>query len=107
MGHDKTGIYVELTRSIIGTAIEVHKELGPGLMESAYEECLCHELALRNIKFERQVFVPVKYKGVSLDCSYRADIVAGQVVVELKTVEAIAPIHEVQLVTYLRLLKNP
>ena len=107
MESPKTGIHVELTRPIIGAAIEVHRELGPGLLESAYEECLCHELALRNIDFHRQVSVPVKYKGVNLDCCYRADLVVGQVVVELKTVEAIIPVHEVQLVTYLRLLKKP
>ena len=103
----KTGVLVELTRPIIGAAIEVHRELGPGLMESAYEECLCHELSLRNIAFERQVPVPLNYKGVKLDCAYRADIVIGDVVVELKAIEAICPIHEVQLVSYLRLLKKP
>jgi GxxExxY protein len=104
---EKPGIHVELTRPIIGAAIEVHRELGPGLLESAYEECLCHELSLRHIPFKRQVHVPVRYKGVNLDCCFRADLVVGQVVVELKTVEEINAIHEVQLVTYLRLLKRP
>lgn len=103
----KTGILVELTRPIIGAAIEVHRELGPGLMESAYEECLCHELSLRKIAFERQVAVPVNYKGARVDCAYRADLVVGNVVVELKAVETINVIHEVQLVSYLRLLKKP
>jgi len=103
----KTGILAELTRPIIGAAIEVHRELGPGLMESAYEECLCHELALRKIAFERQVPVPVNYKGVKLDCTYRSDLIIGDVVVELKAIESIAPIHEVQLMSYLRLLKKP
>lgn len=96
------------TRAIIGAAIEVHRALGPGLMESAYEECLCHELNLRGLAFERQVQVPVRYKGVHLDCGYRVDlIVSGEVVVELKTVEALLPIHEAQLLTYLKLLRRP
>ncbi len=103
----KTGVLVELTRPIIGAAIEVHRELGPGLMESAYEECLCHELKSRDIAFQRQVAVPVNYKGVRVDCAYRADLVVGNVVVELKAVETISVIHEVQLVSYLRLLKKP
>jgi GxxExxY protein len=96
----------ELTRDIIGAAIEVHRALGPGLLESAYEECLCHELSLRNLPFERQVAVPVSYKGVRLDCGYRADlVVSGAVVLELKTVDLLAPIHDAQLLTYLRLLQ--
>ncbi|HVZ15826.1 MAG TPA: GxxExxY protein [Terriglobales bacterium] len=103
----KTGILVELTRPIIGAAIEVHRELGPGLMESAYEECLCHELNLRKIEFQRQVPIPLNYKGVKLDCAYRSDLIVGDVIVELKAVESINVIHEVQLVSYLRLLKKP
>jgi len=101
------GVLAELTRPIIGAAIEVHRELGPGLMESAYEECLCHELNLRKIVFQRQVPVPVKYKGVHLDCAYRADLIIGDVVLELKAIEALNVIHEVQLVSYLRLLRKP
>ncbi|KXK10762.1 MAG: hypothetical protein UZ14_CFX002003149 [Chloroflexi bacterium OLB14] len=92
------------TESIIGAAIEVHKHLGPGLLESAYEECLCHELNLRNIPFQRQVPLPVVYKGTKLDCGYRIDILANnEVVVELKSIEAIMPIHEAQTLTYMKL----
>ena len=94
----------QLTEQIIGSAIEVHRELGPGLLESAYEECLCHEFHLRNLTFKRQVDLPVVYKGVSLNCGYRIDlIVEDLVVVELKSVEQILPIHQTQLLTYLRL----
>ena len=86
------------------SAIAVHRALGPGLLESAYEECLCQELALRGIPFERQVPLPLEYRGIQLECGYRLDIlVAGAVVVEVKSIEAIAPIHEAQLLTYLRL----
>ena len=92
------------TEQIIGAAIEVHRHLGPGLLESAYEECLCHELYLHGLQFERQKPLPLEYKGIKLDCGYRLDIVVeSKVVLELKTVEAIAPIHEAQLLTYLRL----
>jgi GxxExxY protein len=94
----------ELTEKIIGAAIEVHRTLGPGLMESAYAECLCRELALQEIPFERERALPVEYKGVKLDCGYKLDLlVAGSVVVELKAVEGLLPIHEAQLLTYLRL----
>jgi len=94
----------DLSFNIIGAAIEVHRVLGPGLLESAYEESLCRELSLRNIAFERQVSLPVEYKGVQLDCGYRLDlVVARSVVVELKTVESLLPIHEAQLLTYLKL----
>lgn len=93
-----------ITEQTIGAAIEVHKALGPGLLESAYEQCLCHELALRGIRFERQRPLPVEYKGVKLDCGYRLDLlVADAVVVEIKAVSEIEPIHEAQLLTYLRL----
>jgi len=93
-----------LTEKIIGAAIEVHRVLGPGLLESAYEECLCHELCLQKIAFERQQPLPVVYKGVRLDCGYRLDVVVERrVLLELKTVEKILPIHEAQLLTYLRL----
>jgi len=94
----------ELTQKIIGAMIEVHKNLGPGLLESAYEVCLCKELALRDIPFENQRPIPVVYKGVSLDCGYRVDLlVEGRVIVELKAVEDLAPIHEAQLLTYMKL----
>ena len=92
------------TAPIIGAAIEVHRALGPGLLESAYEECLCHELHLRGLAFERQVALPVSYKGLQLDCGYQIDlIVEREVVLELKAVEAILPVHEAQLLTYLKL----
>jgi len=94
----------QLTEAIIGAAIEVHRELGPGLLESAYEECFCHELHLRNLNFQRQVELPVAYKGLKLDCGYRLDVVVDNaVIVELKSIEQISPIHEAQLLTYLRL----
>jgi GxxExxY protein len=94
----------KITEEIIGAAIEVHKALGPGLLESAYEECLCRELALRGIAYKRQVGLPVTYKGVDLDCGYRLDIlVENLVVIEIKTVDDVLPIHEAQLLTYLKL----
>ena len=94
----------EITAKVIGAAIEVHIALGPGLLESAYEECLCQELRLRGISFERQKPLPVEYKGTQLDCGYRLDIVLeGRVIVELKSCERIEEIHKAQLLTYLRL----
>ena len=94
----------ELTGQIIGAAIEVHKQLGPGLLESTYQACLCHELELRGISFECQKPLPLEYKGIRLECGYRIDLlVAGLVIVEIKSVEALAPIHEAQLLTYLKL----
>ena len=93
-----------VTGTVIGAAIEVHRALGPGLLESAYEECLSRELSLKEVPFERQRPLPVKYKGIALDCGYRLDLlVEDQVVVEIKAVEKILPIHEAQLLTYLRL----
>lgn len=92
------------TEAIIGAAIEVHRQLGPGLLESAYEECLCEELALRKIPFKRQAALPVTYKGKKLDIGYRIDLLVNdEVVVELKTIESILPIHEAQTLTYMRL----
>jgi GxxExxY protein len=92
------------TAPIIGAAIEVHRALGPALLESAYEECLCHELHLQGLRFERQVDLPVSYKGLLLSCGYKIDLIVEQeVVLELKAVEAILPIHEAQLLTYLKL----
>ncbi len=94
----------ELTQQILGAAIEVHRLLGPGLLESAYEECLAHEFTIRNIPFERQRPIPVVYKDVKLECGYRVDfLVAGRVVVELKAIEALAPVHDAVVLTYLRL----
>ncbi|MGO8944290.1 MAG: GxxExxY protein [Syntrophobacteraceae bacterium] len=93
-----------ITEQIIGAAIDVHRVLGPGLMESVYEECLSRELALRSIGVERQLPLPVEYKGVRLDCGYRLDLlVEKSVVVEIKSVSSIEPIHEAQLLTYLKL----
>jgi GxxExxY protein len=97
-------IQEELTEQIIGAAIEVHRELGPGLLESAYEECFCHELYLRKLSFQRQINLPVAYKNLKLDCGYRLDVlVEDLVLVELKAIEQILPVHEAQLLTYLRL----
>jgi len=94
----------EITEKIIGAAIEVHKTIGPGLLESAYEECLAHEMRIRGLNFERQVPLSVAYKGVALDCGYRLDfLVEKAVVVELKAVESLQPIHEAQVLTYLKL----
>jgi GxxExxY protein len=98
----------KLTEAIIGAAIEVHRELGPGLMESAYEECLCYELSVRGIAFQRQVSLPVRYKKVKLDCGYRIDIVVEDTVVfELKAIEQLLPLHEAQLITYLKVSQKP
>jgi GxxExxY protein len=94
----------EITHTIIGAAIEVHKHLGPGLLESAYEECLVHELLLRNLRIERQKPIPVVYKETKLECGYRIDLlVEDKIVVELKSVEGLAPIHDAIVLTYLRL----
>ena len=93
-----------LTDKVIGFAIEVHRGLGPGLLESAYEECLCFELGQNEIPFRRQVPLPVVYKEVKLNCGYRMDIVVDdELILELKTVEKILPVHEAQLLTYLKL----
>jgi GxxExxY protein len=93
-----------LTDVVIGSAIEVHRALGPGLLESTYEMCLCRELDIRQISFERQKPVPVVYKGIKLDCGYRADVVVdGRLLVEIKSVDALAAIHDAQLLSYLKL----
>jgi GxxExxY protein len=92
------------TSPILGAALEVHRYLGPGLLESAYEECLCHELRLRGLSFQRQVDLPVEYKGLKLDCGYKIDLVVqDEVILELKAVEKLMPIHQAQLLTYLKL----
>jgi len=93
-----------LTERVIGLAIEVHRGLGPGLLESAYEECLCFELKSSGLDFARQVPLPIFYKTVRLDCGYRMDIVVDRrLVIELKTVERLLPVHEAQVLTYLKL----
>lgn len=97
----------QVTEKIIGCAIEIHKTLGPGLLESAYEECLCFELSQCNLSFRRQLPLPLKYKDIKLDCGYMMDLVVEDlVVVELKTVEKLLPIHEAQLLTYLKLYQR-
>lgn len=94
----------ELSSKVIGAAIEVHKALGPGLLESAYEECLCHELALRNLVFERQKPLALAYKGRKLDCGYRLDIVVeNRITLELKSCDRIEEIHKAQVLTYLKI----
>ena len=94
----------ELTHEIVGAAIEVHRYLGPGLLESAYQECLCHELRLRGVDFRRELNLPLQYKGIKLDCGYRVDVlVADLVLVELKAIQILTAVHEAQLLTYLRL----
>jgi GxxExxY protein len=99
---------LDLTHLFIGAAIEIHRTLGPGLLESVYEECLAKEFALRSIPFERQKPIPLIYKDLKLECGYRLDfLVRKRVVVELKSIEAIAPIHESVMLTYLRLSGVP
>jgi GxxExxY protein len=98
----------QITDKIIGAAIEVHRVLGPGLLESAYEECLCYELSQRGLKFRRQAPLPVTYKGIRLACGYKMDLlVEGSVVVELKTVESLLRVHAAQVLSYLRLSGKP
>ena len=97
-----------LSSQIIGAAIEVHRLIGPGLLESAYEECLCRELSMRAIHFERQKALPLEYKGAKLDCGYRLDLVVdNRIIIELKSVGRIEPIHKAQLLTYLKLTGLP
>lgn len=93
-----------ITENVIGASIEVHRALGPGLLESAYGECLCHELNLNGIQFCRQKRLPLTYKGIQLDCGYKIDlIVEDQVIVELKTIDRLLPVHDAQLLTYMKL----
>ena len=104
----KIGRFEDGTEEVIGALIEVHRHLGPGLLESAYEACLCAELSERQLRFERQRAVPVNYKGLIFDCGYRLDLVVDdRVLLELKAVERLLPIHEAQVVTYLRLSRLP
>jgi GxxExxY protein len=92
---------------VIGSAIDVHSALGPGLLESAYERCLAHELTLRGVRFARQVTLPVSYKGMRLDCGYRLDFIVEEgPVVEVKCVERLLPIHSAQMLTYLKLTQS-
>lgn len=94
----------KLSGIILDSAIEVHRHLGPGLLESVYEVCLCKELGLRKINYTRQVSLPVKYKGDLLDAEYKIDIlVENEIIIELKAVEVLLPVHEAQLLTYLKL----
>jgi len=94
----------DLTGAVCAAAIEVHKHLGPGLLESAYEECLCYEFSHRGVSFQRQQPLPVKYKKALLNCSFKIDLVVeDQVILELKSVESILPVHEAQLLTYMKL----
>lgn len=96
----------DVTREIIGAAIEVHRELGPGLLESAYQACLAYELEMRNLPFEREKPIYIKYKKRQIDCAYQLDfVINNHVVVELKSVETILPVHEAQILTYLKLTK--
>ena len=93
-----------LSNRVIGCAIEVHKNLGPGLLESTYEQCLAHELSVADIPFKLQFSLPVEYKGTKLDCGYRVDLfVDNSISVELKSIDRILPIHEAQLLTYMKL----
>jgi len=94
----------QISEQIISSALEVHRSLGPGLLESAYEECLAHELHLRKIAFERQKSLPIEYKGIKLNCGYRLDfLVQRQVVIEVKAIDVLLPVHQSQLLTYLKL----
>lgn len=98
----------DLSHRLIGLCIEVHRELGPGLLESAYEEALAHELTQAGLKFERQRETPLRYKGVKLECGYRLDfVVEGQLIIELKAVAELLPVHHAQLLTYLKPERRP
>ncbi len=104
----RTGRFGDCSEQVFGACIELHRVLGPGLLESAYEACLAHELALRGLCFERQKTLPVSYKGVRLECGYRMDfVVRAELVVEVKAVERLLPVHEAQLISYLRLTRLP
>ena len=97
----------ELTNQIIALAMRVHTRLGPGLLENAYERCLCYELDRHALPHARQVELPIEYDGLRLDCGYRADVIVGdEVILEIKSVDRILPIHEAQLLTYLRISKH-
>jgi GxxExxY protein len=98
----------ELTYKVIGCAIEVHKQIGPGLIESVYEKCLCKELDLRGLKYQKQIWVPLEYKGLQIDTELRLDLLVEDILcVELKSIEGFLPIHEAVLLTYMRMLQKP
>jgi GxxExxY protein len=100
--------FEELSRSVIGCAIEVHRNLGPGLLESTYRQCLACELSHAGIPFQMELPLPVRYKDILLDCGYRIDLlVTGDLIVEIKSVETLLPIHQAQILTYMRLAKVP
>ncbi|WLT31262.1 GxxExxY protein [Geothrix sp. PMB-07] len=97
-------IHGEITEKVLGAAIEVHKHLGPGLLESTYEACLCHELEIRGLSFQRQLQLPLDYKGLRVDAAFRLDLVVeGKIIVELKSQAGVLPVHEAQLMTYMKL----
>ena len=101
-------MFSALSNQVLGCAIEVHRHLGPGLLESTYQNCLAHELALQNIPFKKECPLPVEYKGIRLDCGYRVDIlVDNAIILELKSVERVTPVFEAQLLTYMKLSGIP
>ncbi len=100
---DTEGPAPQLTHDIVGAAIEVHRQLGPGLLESAYEACLSRELSFRGIDHKRQVSLPVEYRGLQVECGYRLDLVIANVIIEVKAVQKVLPIHRAQVLTYLKL----
>ena len=101
-------IYEQLTEKIIGAAIEVHRVIGPGMLESVYEKALCYEFTLRGLRFGQQVAVPLSYKGVNLECGYRLDIVVeNTVILELKSISHVLPVHEAQLLSYMKFTNKP
>lgn len=103
--YDKSESFDDRSSEIIGACIEVHRHLGPGLLESVYERCLARELDLRSLPFQRQLHLPICYKGMQLDCGYRIDfVVADTILVEIKAVERLQPIHTAQVLTYLKLM---
>jgi GxxExxY protein len=107
-GDGTTGGFEDCSRAVIGACIEVHRHVGPGLLESVYEHCVAHELALMGLRFERQRFLPLEYKGTRLECGYRLDLVVEDaLIVEIKCVDQLLPIHRAQLLTYLRLTGLP
>lgn len=102
------GIFSELTAAVIGCAIEVHRNLGPGLLESSYQTCLAYELRLKEIPFKEEYALPIRYKKVELNCGYRIDLLVDEcLVVEIKSVDQLTPVHEAQLLTYMKLVEAP
>jgi len=98
----------DLTYKIIGCAIEVHRELGPGLLESIYEKCFLKELSLSSMEFRRQILVPIIYKGIDLNAEIRADVLVDDLIlVELKAIDGILPVHQAQLLSYMKLMQKP